>query len=107
VRVHRRESRLLLCELRVEVARVGRSANGREVWRRDALVVHVVKADVFEEQMGFDLVGVGFARTESASRVASQQLSIKSADVDTGALESLSQRFHSRAGEARQHPEAL
>jgi 16S rRNA G966 N2-methylase RsmD len=57
--------------------------------------------------VGFDFAGVGLARTESASRVASQQLYIESADVGTGVvLESRSERSHSRAGEARQHPEA-
>jgi hypothetical protein len=70
----RRESRLLARKLLIEIARIRRITNRGEVRRWDALVVDVVKVDVFEEEVALDIFGIGFAGTESADRVAREQL---------------------------------
>lgn len=74
LRMHRCQRRLFPRELLIEIARVGRISDGREVWWCDPAMVDVVKGDVFEEEVFLDLLGVGLACSESSGGVASQQL---------------------------------
>lgn len=97
-----RERRLFARELFVEVTRVCTSVlyvahlapknlkaaqtkstyNLGEVRRRNALVENIVEADVLEEGMALDLLGVGLSRTKTAQRVASQELQLMSMAVE-------------------------
>ena len=72
--MHRRERRLLVRELRVEVCRIHRVLDVGEVGRRDLLVVDGVKVDVGKERVLLDLERVRLARTESLGRVSLEQL---------------------------------
>lgn len=74
LRVNRRQRRLLAREFLVEVGRVGRAFDGREVRRWDPFVVDIVKVDIFEEEVSLDVLRVGLASSQSSGRVARKQL---------------------------------
>lgn len=89
--MYRRQCGLFASELFVEIARISSAVlneqsahayvngivstyNRGEVGRGYAFVHNIVKADVLEERMSLDLLGIRLARPESSSGVTGQQL---------------------------------
>lgn len=60
-------------ELGIEVTRIRRTANLRDKWRRNALMIDVIPIDIPKEGMGHDLLGIRRPRTETKFRFASKQ----------------------------------
>lgn len=72
--VYRRQSRLFPSELLVKVRGIRRVSDGREVWWWDTLVIDIVKVDILEEQVSFDILSVCFSGTESSSWISGEEL---------------------------------
>jgi hypothetical protein len=70
----RRQGRLFPCELLVEIGSIGCALDSGEVGRWDPLVVYIIKVDVLEEEMSLDVFCIGFAGTESSSRISREEL---------------------------------
>lgn len=54
--------------------RVGCVTDRREVRWRDSFVVDIIKVYVFEEQVSFNVLCVGFACSQSACRISREEL---------------------------------
>lgn len=72
--MYRCQSRLLPRKFLVEITRIGRAANSREVRRGDTFMIDIVKVYIFEEEVAFDIFCVGLASAETAGWVACQEL---------------------------------
>lgn len=68
--VYRRKRRLLARKLLVEITCISRVPDRGEIRSGDAFIVHIIKIDVFEKQVLFDVFSVGLACTKSTNRVA-------------------------------------
>lgn len=66
----RRERRLLTRKLLVEIGCIGSVPNGGEIRGGYAFIVDVVKVDVFEEEVAFNIFGVCLAGAESSDGIA-------------------------------------
>lgn len=72
--MNRSQRRLFPRKLLIKVGRVGSIADGREIGRRDPLVVDIVKVDILEEEVSFDIFSIGLPGTQSSSGISRQKL---------------------------------
>jgi len=59
-------------EFLVEVGSIGCALDRGEIRWWDPLVVDVIKVDIFEEEVPLNVLCVGFASTQSSSRISSE-----------------------------------
>ena len=73
-RLHGRQDRSHAGEFLIEVAGIGRAADGGDEWRRATLVVNVIPVDVPEECMRHHLLGIGGTGAQTQFRLTGQEL---------------------------------